>query len=377
MNAVIMTTALSPNYGASLQTFALAKVIDQLGVNVEVYTYNDKKRMTYGMSGLQKLKYFTWGMIRKGLYGGKKEEGFDEFRNKYIPMTKDLFQNNSELRANPGDYDIYIAGSDQIWNPDFFQYDLSYFLDFVPRGKKKISYASSFAKKQFDTPLREECGKLLSDFDYISVREQSGICIVEEVSGKKAEKVLDPTLLLSKNEWSDITKNASTKSKQFNGILCYVMPGDTVVTNSIEKNAKKLQMLTGLPIMRLGIKEYDHKKYKSEETDICASPIDFIQYFINAKYIVTNSFHGTAFAINFEKQLIIPYNDSLSEKKAIHERILSFLDSVDSMSVLIPANKVIERIPERDIYRATRLLEDERSKSKRYLEHSIKGESYD
>lgn len=373
MNVAIMTTALSPNYGAALQTYALSRAILDLNIDVDVYSYNDKRRLTDGMNLLSKVKYYLWNTSKIFLFGGKKEKAFKVFRNENIPMTEKTYRCNQELCDDPGEYDVYIAGSDQIWNPDFFRYDMSYFLNFVPEGKKKISYASSFAKRVFSSPYYDECSKLLSDFDAISVREHSGINIVKELCGKEAVQVLDPTLLLNRNEWAMITENSSLRAKQFSGILCYIMPGDKAVTNAIEKNAQMIHKLTGLPIMRLGIKEYNWKKYKAEEVDLFASPTDFVTYFLNAQYVVTNSFHGTAFGINFGKQTIIPYNSQLKKEKAIHERIFSLLEELESFELLIPNEQIINELPIQNVDKTSKLLQKEREKSILFLKSALIG----
>ena len=371
MKVSIMTLSLSLNYGAQLQSYALAKTIANFGIEVEVYQYYDKHRITYGMTFTQKIKYYLWNCIRHIIGSCKKEACFKKFREQYVPMTKMLYKSNQELKNNPGDYDVFIAGSDQIWNPDIFKYDLSYFLDFVPPYKKKISYASSFAKKTFVSKFKKQCISLLNEFEYISVREQSGIEIVKELCSKQAKIVLDPTLLLDINDWRLITEKSSKKSCDFSGILCYVMPGDKKVTDTIEKIAQKIRKETGLSIMRLGIKEFEKLKHPWRECDTTASPSDFVSYFIGAKYVITNSFHGTAFAINFEKNLIVPYNTELSSKDAIHERIISLLHLVEATNVLWPVSEKYTCYKKYNMQRSSELLKSHRVQSLSYLRTAL------
>ena len=371
MKISIMTLSMSPNYGAQLQSYALAKKISDLGADVEVYRYFDKRRITYGMPAAAKIKYHVWNGVKKILFGSKKEAGFKQFREKYVPMSSQTYRNNKELKDNPGDYDVFIAGSDQIWNPKIFKYDLSYFLDFVSENRKKISYASSFASKSFSSEYKERCAALLGEFDHISVRETSGAEIIKELCGKRAEVVLDPTLLLTMDDWRYITKTASEKSKGFSGILCYIMPGDKKVTDAMETIAQKLKKETGLPIMRLGIKEYDTFKYPKDEYDTKADPCDFVSYFMGAEYVVTNSFHGTAFSVNFGKKLIVPYNPALKDKSALHERMVSLLDIVELSGVLWPAGEEFKEYKTQDITRATELLTEQRNKSLSYLKTAL------
>lgn len=340
MKAVIMTLSLSNNYGAVLQTYALAKKVEDLGIETEVYKYNDPKRLTYGCSFSKKIIHRAWLYVRDALSLWQRKIGFSKFRKNNIPFTKERYYDNSQLKKAPQKYDVYISGSDQIWNPDIFLYDTSYFFDFLPDSCRRISYASSFGKSSFNGSYREKCGELLSKYDSISVREESGVSIVKELCGKQAVSVLDPAMLLTQDEWNVIAAQAKNKAKSFKGILCYIMPGDAKVVSAIVKKAKDLSEKTGLPIMYLGIKEYDVFKYGLKNSDIFASPMDFVAYFKNAEYVVTNSFHGTAFSLIYGKKFYIPINDSLPKEKALHERITSIVKQMDAENALLYISKM-------------------------------------
>lgn len=344
MKTAIMTLALSDNYGAALQTCGLAQAVKAMGHDTEVYRYQDWSRVTYGMGAVGRLKYKAFCIAKAILTQNQRQKRFDTFRKDHIPLTDKLYGNNAQLQADPGDFDVYISGSDQIWNPKLFIFDYSYFLNFVPEGKKKISFASSFGKADFEESYKEKCGKLLSEYAHISVREKSGEAIVADLCGKKATTCVDPTLLLDQEGWTPMMAAASEKSKAFHGILCYIMPGDKLVTDAIENIAQQLHKKTGLPIMRLGIKEHKVFSYPAGETDIKAGPAEFLTYFAGAQYVVTNSFHGTAFSVNFGKECYIPINDTLPPEKALHERITSLLTQVEATDLMLPASNPI--VPE-------------------------------
>lgn len=341
MKTAIMTLALSDNYGAALQTCGLAYAIQALGHESQVYRYQNWARITYGMNAVARAKHTCFKCIKTVLTQNKRKQRFNAFRDAYIPLTEKLYGNNDELRADPGEFDVYISGSDQIWNPKLFIFDYSYFLDFVPDGKKKISFASSFGKANFEESYKEKCGSLLRAFSHISVREKSGEAIVKDLCGKTATTCVDPTLLLTRQDWAPMMANASEKAKNFNGILCYFMPGDTLVNNAIESLAQQLHKKTGLPIMRLGIKEHKVFSYPRGETDIKAGPAEFLAYFHGAQHVVTNSFHGTAFSVNFGKDCYIPINDTLPPEKALHERITSLLTQVEATELMLPASNPV------------------------------------
>lgn len=369
MKAIIMTLALSNNYGAALQTYALAKKINDLGIETAVYNYNDTKRFTYGCSAVKKIIHTVWRYVKEAMSLWQKKLGFKKFRNKYIPLTEKRYHNNSELKKAPRDYDVYISGSDQIWNPDVFLYDTSYFLDFLPDSCERISYASSFGKSTFNEKHKEKCGKLLAEYEKISVREDSGVDIVKDLCGKTAECVLDPTMLLTKDDWNIIAEGAKRKAKNFKGILCYIMPGDSKVVSAIVKAAEDLHKETGLPIMYIGIKEYDVFKYGMKNCDIFASPMDFVAYFKNAEYVVTNSFHGTAFSLIYGKKFFIPINDSLPKEKALHERVTSIVKKMDAENAMFFVSDMNRK--EIDVEKIQKNLSLEREKSLGFLKDSL------
>lgn len=372
MKASVITLVLSDNYGAALQSAAFAQALKNCGAEPTFYRYQDWSRITYGMSKAAHIKHFAFNCIKACLTQGVRQKRFDAFRARYIPMTRRLYGNNTELRQEPGDYDVYISGSDQIWNPKLFLFDYSYFLDFAPEGAKRISYASSFGSAGFDPAYKEKCGALLEKYSHISVREKSGEAIVSNMCSKTATTCVDPTLLLTKEEWEPMMADASEKSKNFNGILCYFMPGDTLVTDAIEKLAQQLHKKTGLPIMRLGIKEPFVFRYPKGETDIKAGPAEFLTYFSGAKYVVTNSFHGTAFALNFGKICYNPINDTLPPEKALHERIVSLLTQTEATAQMLPAsNPILPDTNTVDQEKSQALLRKLRADSLTYLKNAL------
>lgn len=372
MKASVITLVLSDNYGAALQSAAFAHALRQCGAEPTFYRYQDWSRITYGMSKAAHIKHFAFNCIKACLTQGVRQKRFDAFRKSYIPMTKKLYGNNAELREEPGDYDVFISGSDQIWNPKLFLFDYSYFLDFAPEGAKRISYASSFGKADFEEEYKEKCGNLLSKYSHISVREKSGEKIVSDLCGKEAVTCVDPSLLLTKEDWAPMMANASEKSKNFKGILCYHMPGDGLVQSAIESLAQQLHQKTGLPIMRLGVKEHTVFRYPKGETDIKAGPSEFLAYFAGAQYVVTNSFHGTAFAMNFGKECYNPINDTLPPEKALHERIVSLLTQTEATAQMLPASNPI--LPETccvNRERSQTLLKNLRAQSLSYLKEAL------
>lgn len=186
---------------------------------------------------------------------------------------------------------------------------------------------------------------------------------------------MDPTLLLTRQDWEPMMEDATEEAKAFNGILCYIMPGDKMVEAAIESLAQQLHNKTGLPIMRLGIKEHKVFCYKSGETDIKAGPAEFLAYFAGAQYVVTNSFHGTAFCVNFGKECYIPINDTLPPEKALHERVKSLLTQVEVTELMVPVSDPV--LPEKrdlDWKKVESNLESMRTASMEYLRNALEAE---
>jgi len=281
---------------------------------------------------------------RKGitclLTGNGKHRKLERFRRTKLPLSAHHYTTHTELSANPPQYDVYMAGSDQIWNPDLFVYDFSYFLPFAPAGAKKISYASSFGKASFSGKYAVKCGKMLREFRRVSVRETSGVPIVKMLCGKDAAVCLDPTFLLTKEEWQPLIDNYRGKYKDKRYIVMYVMPGDTKVTDAMEQVAQVLSKRTGLPIIRLGQHETELLKRSRKECDPACGLEDFLYLFANAEHVVTNSFHGTAISLIFDKRVYVPLNTALEGKKALHERTKSLVDLLQIPEIFLPCDGI-------------------------------------
>lgn len=374
MNIAIITTALSENYGAALQTYALEYAIKNVGHNAVVYNYIDKRRITYGLSLKRKIIHKVWGLLRIVLSLGLKKKRFSEFRNRNITFTNEKYRTNDQLVTNPGIYDVYVSGSDQIWNPDLFLYDYSYFLNFV--NGRKISYGSSFGRAKFTDEQLSNCKEMLNDFESISVRETSGITILRTLFDLEATVVLDPTLLLDRNDWNQIIPLKRKIRDPY--ILCYIMPGDSLVTDSIEKIAQYIAKVKNMRIIRLGLKEYSIFKYGLKGCNITAGPTDFLQYIRDAEYVITNSFHGTAFSLNFSKKAFIPINMNINEENCLHDRIVSLVRLLGADEMLVPIKENLPDFNEMmskkvDMDKVDYLLCNERNRSMSYLEKAIRG----
>lgn len=325
----IITIIKANNYGAELQAYALQKKINLMGYNAEIIDYlfykNPKFKKTkasrpvfkftlkkrfkeYAYVKIQKLKNLLFLNTVK-----RKEERFFLFHknNTQFSATYDTID---LLYKSDIKYDIYVSGSDQIWNPNLYSSLEPYFLTFAPKGAKKISYASSFGISHLPNQYIEKYKRWLEGYKAISVRENTGVKIIEQL-GLKSEWVLDPTLLLTKGEWTKIEKPVNVPDK-------YILIYELIDSPYLKHLASDISKRYGHKVVKI-CKDAYKPKDKNDFINISdAGPAEFIYLFNHANFIITNSFHGSAFSINFNKSfyVIIPKNkDNNSRQKSILE----------------------------------------------------------
>lgn len=367
-------TIQGDNYGATLQAVALNKFLNLNGFDAENLDYNDINRVKNSLSFKQKIVNDLWTKVAvKLIIGNKKADKFEAFRQTNLKLSKNKWRSKEALASDCPQYDIYISGSDQIWNPDVMRDDYNYLLAFAPDGAKKIAYASSFGKSKLPESTKDTYKKYLSGFQSIAVREKSGKAIVKELLGYEPEQVVDPTLLLNAEDWAKITGCKSGEEKY---ILCYYMPGDSIVCGAIKTISENLSKQTGYKIVNLGLKEY--YKFKSGmDCRVDAGPADFVNLFLGAEYVVTNSFHGTAFSTNFAKKVYVPINKDLDGTKARHIRMVDYLKAIGMENSIIPvgADGVIPDVSaiEFDYETVSANIQNMRKSSAEYLLNAING----
>lgn len=309
----IITIVKVNNYGAELQAYALQKKLNLLGYDAEIIDYLFYKnkahikekisRPFYPYPIKKKIKEFLepwYHKIRCLPYWKnkqKREKAFDLFHKKHTRFSSICYRSYSQLYRNPPIYDVYCVGSDQVWNPGCYTNLNPYFVSFAPRGKKRISYASSFGVKVLPQHAQERYKDLLLQMDAISVREDAGVDIVNEISGRDAVKVADPTLLLTTDDWLEIANYDKVPTDKY--ILLYVLKD----SDYIKQKALEIGREQGLKVVRICKEAYKQDKKTDGIIDILdAAPDDFLGLFSKAEIVLTNSFHGTVFSIMFRKE---------------------------------------------------------------------------
>ena len=357
MKAVILTIHFGINYGSALQSYALSRSLERLNVQPEVINYIPLK---YGMwnefSSDKRRKYplvfIVMAFILKFPSKYRHRKIFEKFLNTNLNLSK-VYHTNKELKTEPPQSDLYIVGSDQVWNFDYNESgDYTYFFDFLPLTSRKISYAASIGKTELSNNERECIKKYLSGFLGVSLREDKSVEALNSM-GIQSNHVLDPTMLLSKDEWKHF---ARTKKHKNSYILIYVM--DYLYHDLIDI-AEKVSRRLGLKIYMIAFKKIKDKRVDKQY--IYATPQEFLGLFLDASYIVTNSFHGVAFSINFNKQFCAV------AKRDYNVRIQSLLRMMKLEGHFTSSINGIDIEDEIDYSEVNRILTEQRINSFDYL----------
>jgi hypothetical protein len=334
MKIGILTFHFSKNYGALFQAYALRKWLREQGHKAEFVNYQPEHLESGGKISFKTLfskstlKVFFLKIIelRENLFGNKNvKQGFDKFHKDVLGVTGTIFKSQEELGATNLDLDFVICGSDQIWNPsDQFGIDPVYFLDFktdIP--VKKISYAASFGRSEIPGQFHEEISQLITKLDAISNREASGVKLVKSLTNKTSTLVPDPTFLLS--DYSELFEPYQTDSDDF--VFCYYLRSK----DTVDKVAQAASKFYEAPIYS---PHNPHRRWKEVGETVYPSPNQWLYLLNKSKFVVTNSFHGTALSILLNKPFIVvgigggraKYNErvlNLLEQLGLQERLVT------------------------------------------------------
>lgn len=355
----ILTMHKVLNYGSALQAYALLHTLEGLQTNSVLIDYkfpNSTKR-----SVRTTLRRFFVNLL-SGFVFTRKKKRFQSFYQTYFKCTPKVYNTPEELQKDKFDFDIYMTGSDQVWNPLHVKNDTSFLLPFANKNTTKLAYAASFATTELPSHLKEKYSELLSEYKAISVREKSGITLAESLTGKKAELVCDPTLLLTKEEWSELAVQVPQRIKEpyiLAYILTYAYNPYPEIDNIINEIQNKLNL-------KLVILDGSAKDLKRKNCTVIkdAGPLEFLSLVKNASFIITTSFHGTAFALNFEKS----FYSVVKSFDSSDSRMLNLLEYVDAKDRAIGYNKEISNFqPIINYSHIAPKIRDYRNKSKDFL----------
>lgn len=349
----IFTLAFYNNFGSVLQAYALQKKVREITEDtVDVVDFRPL---------LSKHVYFKSQDLLKQYQ--KKCELFDEFRFRYLGMKNDWVSDVEQIKK---DYENYITGSDIVWGREFSKLDPAYFLDFVPEGKKRISYAPSMILQE-DGHLEDDrlFATHLPSFDEVSVRESSSIKFIQQFTQKKVTDVLDPTLLLEKKDYEDLTKESSFLSDR-PYVLAYFLTHDPAIVNYTNILAKKFN----LKVIHY-FADYPCRIFDSDaECFAFSGPREFLGYFKNATCIFTNSFHGTCFSFIFQK----PFYTYTAKRGAMLSRVQDLTRKLVLEDRCFTDFRDIGKVTlEIDYTKANKCWQEEKSKSLKFLQNGLGG----
>lgn len=367
----VITRHAPANYGSLLQTIATQNIINRIGYDCRIIDYIPKCE-TGARVAFTQLKEKNWNnnLIKQISYLAVREPEnilmYNEFaamRKKYLIMGPRC-SNELELRKLYEDEkeDIFLTGSDQVWGPTSTgDYDPAYFLSFAPEGAKKLAFASSFGKASFDEKTMKQYKEYLMKYDAVAVRENTAVDLIHQM-GINVEQVLDPTLLVSKDEWSKYIIPVNKPKK-------YVLVYQIHNNQKLDQYAVEFAQYVNLPLLR--VSPLFHQIKRGGKFIYLPDIGEFLDLISGATYMVTDSFHGTAFAINFNVQFveILPNtgtssrNQSILQLTGLNGRVVNDLENYQYKDELI------------DFTDANQIIEKNRSKTIHILQEMLRGET--
>lgn len=363
------------NYGGFLQEMALQDTIKSLGYDCEIINYDVSQE--YNTFSLKRdVRNFSCEKIKQKLRKSKtmplpasiadsidkRKKAFDNYRESTLVVSKKL--NFKELHDKELSYDQLVCGSDQIWNPS---YNIpEFFLNFGRDDCKKIIYAASIGKDWLSRRENKVYRELLKYPDYISVRETSAQKIVSELTQKKVELVLDPTLLHQKKYWNE--KAESSLLKYQNYMFCYFLDMTNEKVNSANDFAKE----NGLEIIAIPYLHDEDEDYSERLNGTLVSsvgPADFLNLIRNAEVVLTDSFHATVFSIIFQKEFWC--FGRKAGRYSMNTRLHTLLGYAGLRDRLIPTEELKHKDHKNSIKINTEYLMNEQTKSMAFLKNAL------
>lgn len=365
----IITITKDLNFGNRLQNYALQKFLNAMNVEAETImdTYNCFHIKFNWIDYIKKNKI---GMIFKVITNHKeyrdnlllklsRQPKFIEFNNKYIHFSKlNCYYENTPTELGHS-YDYFIVGSDQVWNPHFKCTNLE-FLTFAPKNKR-IAYAASFGISEIPEKFREKFKAWLKGMKYISVRENAGVAIIKDLIDKEDVPVLvDPTLLLTKDEWLEIAQKPDWYKGEKYILTYYLGEKPEGMLDEVELIAKQ----NNLRIFNL---------LDSQNMDLYSiGPSEFLYLVQHCSIMYTDSFHGTVFSILMQVPFVICERVQ-NKMKNMNSRIDTLLDmfSLQSRRGTVDNNYRIENPMYADYSNIEKVLSSERTRAKKYLKEAL------
>lgn len=364
----IATLYETDNYGTCLQAFALIESIKRFAYDCEVMQFN-RNRECVRRSQLEILKGIGLQkafdiILSKGTIKRQKQI-FSNFRKTYLPVSEQKYTMKNIFNTDLQSYDAFVTGSDMVWSWESKEFLDYYFLRFVKKGKR-IAYAPSFGNTEFTEEMVEYYMKALEDIDYLSCREEKGAQFVFNMTKRNCELVFDPTLLIEKKEW--INFFGLKKENKNPTALVYIF-GD-IPTSNLSQLKKMLGKRSQIRYIPEKYSQYRHeRKYGTD----ALGPVEYLERFYNADFVVTNTFHGLVFSLVFEKPFVL-YHRGEEEHWRIHEeRMGSLLNQLElSDRYLYMSEPLSPNLLTLDYSTLENFIDRKREESLKYLENALR-----
>lgn len=367
MKVLIVTTQRHFNFGTLLQCHALQHYLESQGCDVDVLDYLGKE---YSRSGISRFRILL-GDLRRHPFKylqillnsrkrQKRKKLFKKFLKERVNLTQSKYATLIDIKRNIHEYDVYIAGSDQIWNPRLGGFKPTYFLKFAPKQRQKISYAASFGIDSFNEKEKEDIQSMVEDFTAISCREQSGIDFLNS-AGIDSTLTVDPTFLLSADYWREISDRQTIKKTESGYVLTYFL------SESAPKTEMGRHFIKDKNVNLINLSVNDNAP---SDSILGVGPEQFLTLIDNCDLLITDSFHGIVFSIIFHKDFyIVPRSKNHSDSQ--NTRIINLLTALNLMDRWIPSLELPDHRKEIDYSIVDALLKNHISASTNWLKSQL------
>lgn len=369
----------SYNYGGTLQAYALCNFLYRNGLQSEQLCYQStvaRKPLLEKLktTNFKKILVTLRNKVRKVLFnflvkeGERRKRNFEKFQDLKIPHSNCIYS-DKDIALSVKKGDIFIVGSDQVWNPAWT--NGRYFLDFVPDNCRKIAYAASFGVDKKNMQLYQEKINLLKRFDFVSVREENVVEVLEKKIKKRVDLVSDPTILLTKEQWDEVSVSPIITEKY---IFVYLLGNNKNHRDIVRKVSS---------ILNLKVVFIPHIHFFYNPSDSClsdftvdnAGPMEFLGLIKNAEIVITDSFHGSVFSIINEKNFWVLRRHTNTDPQNMSSRLDTLFTELGVPSRYIDEDTILSREflkQKLDYIKVNKSLAKFRARSAKFLLDSIK-----
>lgn len=378
------------NFGTVLQALATLKVVQDLGYEARLIRYKRKYTLQYIIEQLPRIfDYTTFKGYKRDSKRRKSLEKSEQFRNSmelkavrfreyrdcfFDESLIDTYYGFEDLTLNSSNYDSILVGSDQLWLPAGLKTNF-YNLQFVKDGINKISYATSFGVSTIPDNQKKATKDFLNRINYLSVRELAGAKIIKDLTGRDAYVACDPVMLYEKRCWEALIENVELPEELSEGnyVLTYFLGGSSTSREAALKVAQEF----GMPLVPIKFVEdyFDIDETYGDISLFGLTPLQFVKLIQKASFVLTDSFHGTAFSIIFEKQFLSTYRFDNSDILSKNSRIDNVLGRLGLMDRLFTGEKEVTSLIRNTINyeQVTAYREEWRKESLNFLETALGG----